>query len=303
MSLPKQVKEAQERAERLEAELQPAPEPEQVEVQEAPQPEPTPEPPKQDKADWKAKYHVLQGKYNAEVPRMAQELRELNRQLAEAKQAIEDLKVQKEKAPEPDPMADQIRRLQEDYGPDIVSVIERLVAQQTTELVKPLQSKVEQTESEREAHRQQAEAQRKSLDFAEAVNDLVPDWEAIDKLPEFHNYLAEVGADGRTRQDALMEAANSFDAAGAARIFAAFKRTADYKAPATPAAPAKDRLASQVVPEPAGRDRAPNSGAKVYTRAEISNFYRELALGRMEPERAKNIEKDIEAAMREGRVR
>lgn len=307
MALPKQVQEAQERAERLIEQRNAAAEPEkqpEAEAQQETPPEPRqPEPPKQDKTDWKARYHVLQGKYNAEVPRYAAELKELNRKLAEAEQAIAELKTQAKEQPEPSPDFD---RLRDEYGPDVVSAIERVAAQKAGELIKPLQGEVEQTKAEREAQRKREEADASSRNFAEAVNDLVPDWEAIDKLPEFHAYLADVGSDGRTRQEVLMEAASHYDAAGAARIFAAFKRTDAYKSHATPVAPprAKDALAAQVVPEPSGRDRNPaDSGGKVYTRAEISAFFRDLAMGKIDSERAKQIERDIDAAMREGRIR
>lgn len=309
MSLPKQVKEAQERAEQLieqrNAAMEPEKQPETEAQQEPPQEVQPQEPPKQDKTDWKARYHVLQGKYNAEVPRYAAELKELNRKLAEADQAIAELKKQAEVATPPS-QSNELGKLREEYGDDFIAAVERVAAQKAGEMVKPLQGVVEQTRAEREEARRREEADKSSRDFADAVNDLVPDWEAIDKLPAFHDYLADVGNDGRTRQEALMEAANRFDAAGAARIFAAFKRTDAYKAHATPAAPhrAKDALAAKVVPEPSGRSRSPNDGGgRVYTRSEISSFYRDLAMGKVDPERAKQVERDIDAAMREGRIR
>lgn len=276
-------------------------------------PTPTPDPappeggPKQAKDEWRDKFFVLQGKYNAEVPRMAAQIRSLLSKTEALEAANAELRQKVEAAPQapakPDP---DEARLVEEYGPAIVQTIERIADRKAAERVAPLQGKLDETEAERKARQQREEADRKAAAFQEAVVDLVPDWEAIDALPAFHAYLAEPGSDGRSRQDALMAAANSFDAAGAARIFLAFKRTpAGVSATGTKPPPKTDRLEHLRVPDATGRDRGNTAGKKVWTKAEMTAFYKDLALGKFanDPERAKQIERDIDDAAREGRIR
>lgn len=331
MAIPKQVREAEERSEQLIKERnQPATEPApdatpNAEAAEAPPAtppadtvaEPTDDgpPEKQDRIDWKSKYHVLQGKYNAEVPRLHADLkaerdrvRETERQNAELRQEVAALQKAATAAPKgPTEVDEAISMLRQEYGEGVVERIEQIIAHRVGEAVKPLQGKVEQTEAERQARRENEEQARKAGDFADAVNKLVPDWERIDAMPEFKAYLAEVGSDGRSRQDELIDACRNYDAAGAASIFTVFKHNHPaYQQLQSTKPRAKDppSLTAQVVPESSGRDRDTPT-AKIWTRKEVTAFYHDLAQGkyRANPERATEIERDIEAAQRENRIR
>jgi len=326
MGMPRAVKEAGERSEQALAALQaqqqaeqdqppqgdpPAPEGEQGDPSNPPEgADPTPPEGggKPAKDEFRDKFFVLKGKYDAEVPRMAAQVRSLLSKTEALEAANAELRKQVESAPKAptEPHPDEAALVRE-YGPTIVETIERIADRKAAERVAPLQGKVEESEAERKARQQREEADRKAADFAEAVEDLVPDWEAIDKLPAFQAYLAEPGADGRQRQAVLIEAAQKFDAAGAARIFVAFKRTpAGQAATGTkPPASKTDRLEGLRVPDTTGRDRGNGGGKKVWTKAEMTAFYKDKALGKFanDPERAKQIERDIDDAAREGRIR
>ncbi len=322
MSIPRQVQEAQERAEQLlqqQSQQQPpkdtppddtAPPPSTDQLPS--DPPATAEQDRQQREDWKAKYHVLQGKYNAEIPRYAAESRTLRDRLEVVEQANATLQGQVAELtakaaavpPAPDPGLDKLRS---EYGDDVVGTIERLTEQKVAERLKPLQEKVEESEAERQKRQADESRAQQGAAFADAIADLVPDWETIDKLPEFHAFLAEPGADGRSRQESLMDAANRYDAAGAARIFAQFKRTEAFTATQSGVKPPAntDTLARQVTPEPTGRDRTPgDTRAKLWSRVEVRQVFQDIALGkyRSDPEKAKALEQEIETAMREGRV-
>lgn len=314
MAIPRQVKQIEERTEQLVQQQQAASSQPPADAPPADTP-PNPEDgqgapaegtatPDKERVDWKAKFHTLQGKYNAEVPRLASEIKALMAKVEGLSEANAELRSKAPAATPPEPQVDAaVEALRKEYGDDVVGAIERVAAQRVETAIKPLQERVELTEKERaeKRHREaQADAAR---EFAEAVEDLIPDWEAIDKLPAFHAYLAEVDASGQTRQTKLMELAGKFDAAGAARIFAAFKRTAEFRASqGTPPPATSSQLASQEVPETSGRERS-LQGKKIWTRKEIQVFYKDMALGNIPAERAKETEREIEAAHVEGRVR
>lgn len=319
--LPRAVREAGERAEKLAEQLRgeqakpegdqdppqdPQPQGDPPAQPQVPQPDPAPQGGDPEDETWRTKYTVLQGKYNSEVPRLAAQLRAANARIEAQDAALAELRQKVETAakapPAPDPNEE---RLVQEYGPEIVQTIERIADRKAAERVAPLQGKVEESEAERRAREQRDAEAKKAADFAEAVEDLVPEWEAIDKLPAFHAYLADLGPDGRPRQAALMEAAQNFDAAGAARIFIAWKRSPAGQAAmgSAPQPKTDDRLVRQQVPGTSGRDRAPGGGKKIWTKAEMKDFFRDVALGKIEPDRAKEIERDIDEAAREGRIR
>lgn len=295
MTLPSQVKAKAERTEQMIQALQ------QPETPETPTPAEAAPPTE----DWHAKYEelqtrhkVLQGKYDAEVPRYAREIRALKGELENAttqadalRKQVSELQEQAQRPAQPDP---DTSALTETYGSEVVQTIERIAERKARELVQPLQGKVEESESERRARAESERQAERGRKFAEAVSDLVPDWEQIDAMPEFQAYMQEVLPDGSTRQNVLMEAVREFDAASAARVFIGFKRT---QAPP----PAKDKLQAQLVPDNAGRPSAPPPG-KHYSKADIQAFYKDVALGKIDPNRAAEIERDIESAYRENRV-
>ena len=284
MALPSQVRKQAERAEVLIEQLKATEPPQEPKIEEPPIEEPKAEdvppvdPPPED--TWETKYRVLQGKYDAEVPRLSREIRSLRSQLEQSSGLAEQVKalqaqisgletqLQAKAQQQPEAGDEDLERLTEEYGPSIVKSIEKVAAriaqqhiEQTRELIKPLQTKVEESEAERKARQQKEAMDEQSRAFAEAVNDLVPDWEAIDAMPTFHGFLAEVLPDGRTRQDLLAQACRAHDATGAARIFAQFKRTPAYIEATRPPPPApKDKLQEQLTPAPGARPPGPAPG-------------------------------------------
>lgn len=195
---------------------------------------PTPEPSNEEET-WRKRHEALQGKYNAEVPRLAAELRELRGILSDREGTIASLRREidqmKDQSPKQEPKAealneDQIERLRSDYGDDFMEAV-RAVA---LSVVKPstgsedLAKKVEQIERET---RQQSES-RFWADLAAAV----PDYQSINADPAFHAWLAETDpVSGHQRQRHLSEAQEGLDAARVARIFKAFSGTTTKASP------------------------------------------------------------------------
>jgi hypothetical protein len=150
--------------------------------------------------------------------------------------------------------------------------------------------------------------ERRAKYFTDLAKD-VADYETIDNDDAFKAWLLEIDEfSGLVRNDILQSAYHAFDVGRTAKIFNA------YKAQATPAPPPppppvdpQAELREQVSP---GQGRAaaeitPDDGKKVWSVAEMDEFYKAFARGeyRGRLEDAKRIEADIDRALAEGRVR
>lgn len=134
--------------------------------------------------------------------------------------------------------------------------------------------------------------------FYEKLAAAIPDWMTINDDPEFHSWLAEHDElTGYQRQELLVQAEKRKDAGRVARFFDAFKKTKSKTQVA-----AVDSLESQVPPVTSRAD-APPPGKKIWTRGEIADFYARDKRGEYSMEKSAAIEKDIQEAVRERRVR
>lgn len=311
MPLPKQVKEQAERANEIAQQMAgntadnnaaPASDtgaasPPPATQQQQPAPSQTSAEPKQPAPDSQAehRYNVLLGKYNAEVPRLAQQLRDMQGLVADLKKQLEA-----RQTPEP-PKADAELSPEEieQYGPDFVAFVKKAskaeLAAQIADLVtriKALEGSVAQTN--------QAVQQTAAEKYLEKLASLVPDWVVKNNDPGFLNWLGEIDPMSRVPRQILLERADKdLDADGVARFFTTYFGTGAGAQP-RPQPPAPGNTRVDVVPSGNG----PND-KKIWTRAEISAFYDEKRRGLWAGREAEaaRIEQDIIAAPREGRVR
>lgn len=311
-------------------------------------PEPVPPPPgdgvappgAQPEEAWEKKYRVLQGKYNAEVPRLLQANRELTENMRNLQgqmtatqgmvSTLAQSRVSAPAAPGGAPAAPSKLVKDEEiknFGPDLYDFIQRTCR----ELVLPM---LAQRAAQPDQRIEQVVQQVKTLDqkvqlsdqqkFAAYLDQHVPDWQAQDSNPEFIAWLAEEDAfTGRPRQELLDQAANRFDGPRVATIFKGFQKenatvTPPTPAPAPPApapaapapSPATPRTLDQLVAPgqtKSGPASAPNEAQKrIYTRAEIDDFNRRrmsyVMKGRKVPDALVQEERAILAAANEGRV-
>lgn len=241
----------------------------QVEAQEA-EPVETAQQPEPVRDDWQNKYESLRGKYDAEVPRMAYQLREAKRQMDELKAELEALKSQPA-APEAIPQIDEYAdRLREDYGDDFVQSVQamarKIVADEMGSKVQPLMSEVTQI--------RQQDAQSKSERFWSDLDSKVSDWESLNADPKFLAWLGEYDpVAGMTRDDALKEAQRTLNSQRAAAIFQAFKGAAPAKQTSR-----RESVQRQVAP---GRTRAapPPAERPSYTPADFQRLQEEARQG------------------------
>ena len=235
--------------------------------------------------DWEQQYKVLQGKYNAEVPRLSQQVRDLR---VQADRAVTTKKEISEVAEEFDLNPEDF----EDYGEEFTKLVKAF---------KGLEGRNKQLEQL--ASNFTASSQRRDSEHFETIMDTqCPDWRALNNNANLIEWLQEEeGITGQPRQAFLNQAAQSLDANKVAIIFNKFKKefaipTAKNKKPTN--------LAREVTPNTTSTSGAvPTSKAKkVWTRKEIADFYRNKSDRKIDPKKAARMEKDIFLANQEGRI-
>lgn len=233
------------------AEKQPVPE-----VAAPPAPEPTPTP----SDDFKHKYDVLQGKYNAEVPRLHQQNRELATQLSMLQARVEELS----RKPEPEAKADPLVTPKdvEDYGSDMIDLMRRVQREETLALQKhiaQLEAQVRTLAPKAAAIEQEVAVSREDR-FWNSLANAVPDYEQINARQDWLQWLSQRAAPGvrQTRQDLLSAAQQTLDVAAVTELFLAFKQEAMAPAAASDAQ-ARSELQRQVAPAKATASAVPQS--------------------------------------------
>lgn len=298
-SLPRAVLEAEEKANKLHEELikqqqteaaeQPPPqEPTPVDTQ-AQAADPVPPATKSDSTDdgYESRFKVLQGKYNAEVPRLSAENKDLKSKLTELEQKLDQMVAEKSREPLVKP--EEI----EEYGEGLIDVARRIAREELA---------VKQTEidklKDQIASLTSVTSQKVDKDFFGSLTDKVPDWEQINQDARFLAWLDEVDdLTGETRQNLLSRAEKSRDAERTAKFFQRFK-----DANKTWAAQATHSLDQQIAPPASPAPSTPQS-KKVWTRVEVADFYDRMKRGSISDAEAIAIEADIMSAQIEGRIR
>jgi hypothetical protein len=300
MSLPKQVQDQERRANEAIALIQQANQPAAPAAAEEAAPPPqavVPEP------DWKARYMTLKGKYDSEVPRLSELVRTQQEQIEALKRENEALK---NRPPAADTQISLVAGLpnevRERFDPDMIQLMTTIAATSAERVASEVRPAIERVEARDNQRAQELLSQQRQSEMLDVLNDLVPEWAQIDASEHFARYLQNVDpATGKPLADTLNAAVQQFDAVKAARIFRAYANSA----PKTPAAPPPPSLAAQLVPDIAGAgSSAPAGDKRVYTAAEIKAMYAQSAgLVNSNSARAAEIEREIDLAHREGRIR
>jgi hypothetical protein len=317
MALPRQVEAQLRELEALEKQLaegnNPAPadpNPQPAEPPQDPQPqpaepkpvEPTPTPTEPVVAEekWEQKYKTLKGMYDAEVPRLHADLRELKAQVDSLRKASETKPVEPAKPAAPTKLVTDADV--EAFGQDLIEV-QRKVAR---EVASEFRGELDAMRAENEKLREQLTStgtQVSEASFEQRLYRMVPDFEAVNADPKWIAWLNEVDPLLRApRSSVAQQAFNRGDAEGVAHYVAMFKQTV---APVEQKADKTEELERQLQPN-RGATSAPTASpkGKVYTNADIEKMFRKAAdLGtKGQTDAAKKLEAEIDAAFMEGRV-
>jgi hypothetical protein len=317
MALPRQVEAQLRELEALEKQLaegqNPAPadpEPTPAEPPQDPQPqptepkpvEPTPTPTEPVVAEetWQQKYKTLKGMYDAEVPRLHADLRDLKAQVDNLRKASEIKPVEPAKPAAATKLVTDADV--EAFGQDLIEV-QRKVAR---EVASEFRGELDAMRAENEKLREQLTStgtQVSEASFEQRLYRMVPDFEAVNADPKWIAWLNEVDPLLRApRSSVAQQAFNRGDAEGVAHYVAMFKKTV---APVEQKADKTEELERQLQPNRGATSAPPASQkGKVYTNADIEKMFRKAAdLGtKGQTDAAKKLEAEIDAAYMEGRV-
>jgi len=262
------------------------------------------------------KYRTLQGMYNAEVPRLHQQNREMQSRVQQMEQLLASMSAQ-QSTPAATPAPQQAERFVTDqdvadYGEsldmmrkvsreELIPVAQRLA--QIEGMLQRMQTHVV-PQVQAVAHRQQMSAEQA---FWADLTTMVPNFRDINGNEAFQSWLLEADPlTGITRQTYLDAAQRELDAPRIANFFRAWLDTTGQ----TPVAQSNGRastseLEKQVAPGRTKSAGTPQSSkAKTYSPNDIQKFFDDVRSGKYkgrEQERDRT-ERDIFAAQRENRI-
>lgn len=214
--------------------------------------------------------NALRGKYNAEVPRLTQQLRDTQKQLEEAKAAQKKAESDADKAN--DELNAKLQSLREDYGDDIVDALQS-IADKTQETGRPEVSSEDATER-----------------FWRNLRRRVPDFDEVNTSSEFITWLQKPSSSGFSYQQVLNEAGSDLDYESCAEIFAQFKaEKANKKAP----------KAEDFAAPPRGQQKREPVQKKQYSPQDWIKLQDDIRKGRYRGREAEAaaLEKEIHAAI------
>jgi len=283
--------------------IEPQPDPDTptqpVSQENEPKPAPVPE------ETWERKYLTLKGMYDAEVPRLHSQMREMNQQV---QTLIAEAATAKAQQPRPEPVTAKPLITEQDkeaFGSDLLDLIDRATEQKLAgnrDLEAQLRSEINELKSKLGNVTERQGVSDKDR-YEATLSSQVPDWEAMNIDQGFLTWLAEVDpVYGVPRQYALTNAYESLDANRTATIFKQYKATlAPVQRPQ-----ANRELQRQVAPTRSHTSPAPTTSSadkRLYTTSDIDSFYTEWRRGMIDEAEAVQIERDIHAAINEGRIR
>lgn len=265
-----------------------------------------PAPPAPPDTGWEQKYRVLQGKYDAEVPRLAHQITDLNRQL----DALRDENRQLKETPKPPAPATKKVTAEEieEFGPELVDLIGRRAEELYEPVVQSLRQEVETLKQQLgNVSTQTAQATRSLL--VDSLRAAVPEYLQINQSPDFIQWLDVTDElAGVARGVMLRQAFEANDAQRVIAFFSRFKRehasaTAGNGGSPAPTAPRTPEftMQQQVAPGTTAASFPSTTGAqgqRRWTPADIQMFYADVARGkyRTNPAEQRRIELEILSA-------
>jgi hypothetical protein len=253
--------------------------------------------------EFKQKYSTLKGKYDAEVPRLHQQVRELTDQLGSIQKGMEDAK--KAETDKPKEKVSYITDAdREEYGDDLID-FQRRVAKEVSQ---EYDGRFEQQEKVIAELREQVSStgsQVGEMGFTQKLNVLVPGFDQLDNDERWVSWLNEYDPMSRgPRRDQAQGAFDRGDADSVAHYVKLFRESVD------PVDQTKSNrqaeLEKQVTPNRSASTSASKSlvGSKIYSAKQMDKAWaKNKSLNtKGKYDEAAKLEAELTAAYMEGRV-
>ena len=260
------------------------------------------------------KYKTLQGMYNAEVPRLHHQNKDLQQRLQNMEQLLASLSAAQPSTPTDTAETRFVTDKDvEEYGEslDVMRKVTREELANVAQRIASIENAIRQMQSQivpqvqAVAQRQQVTAEQQ---FWADLSAGVPNFKQVNDNPDFQTWLLDSDPlTGITRQTYLEDAQRALDARRVVSIFRTWLESTGQAAVAhSTGHPKSSELEKQVSP---GRSRstgtpAATNQAKTYSPQDIQKFFNDVRAGKYkgrEQERAR-IERDIFSAQRENRI-
>lgn len=261
------------------------------------------------------KYRTLQGMYNAEVPRLHAQNRDMSARVAELEKLLASFSTQQQSAQSPQPVVGKLITDKdiEEYGDsiDIMRKVSREEAAAAQTRVAELETVIRQLQTSMVPRVEQLaanHAQSREQQFWTELGSYIPQWASINEDPDFRAWLLEVDPlTGLTRQVYLEDAQRNLDARRVANFFNSWSGSSggvSAQVAQTSRKVQTSELERQIAPG-RGRTAAPvATNTTTYTPSDIKKFFDDVRSGRFKGKEAERdrLERDIFAAQREGRI-
>lgn len=260
--------------------------------------------------NWERRYKAMKGRYDAEVPRLKTQVQELGEEIAQLRQALAAAKMAPSGQPAPELPAERLITPEEeaDYGTEFLAV----VGKRAQEIVAPYLNKIKELESRLSGVGEVVVQDARSRMFS-YLDDKIPNWQELNTNQNFLQWLQLPDLYSGVKRQELLEAAyERNDTPRVAAFFSGFLSQEAVVSPAKnhPAAVREPQVPLETLAAPgraksAAATSAPAVEKPIFTRAEITRFYADVASGKYRGREAdKNrIEAQIFEADREGRIR
>lgn len=255
---------------------------------------------------WKQKFDVLTGKYNAEVPRLYQQLKE---QASTLEKLQAELEANKAKPVEPEkPKESLVTSKDEDtFGSDLIDLARRVTRdevgavlsrigniEQMLENISQLPKQVEQVA--------QQQAQSTEDRYWSAIGKAIPDWEQIDSDPRWIEWLNLAPKFSiKTYRDLASEAISSGQVQPIVELVATWKEQAGIAQAQATQSNNKQELQRQVAPTKNNASSVPQ-GKKVWTGADYEKAFDPRLSAEMSEADIEALQAEAELAYQEGRI-
>ena len=255
---------------------------------------------------FKQKYATLRGKYDAEVPRLHQQVKELTDQMNAIREEAEAAKkVEAEKPKEKVSYVTDADR--EEYGDDLIDFQRRVAKEasqeyedrfeQQAKVIEQLQQQISNTGN-----------QVGEVGFSPKLNALVPGFDQLDNVERWVAWLNEYDPMTRgPRRDQAQSAFNSGDAEAVAHYVGLFRESINEPV-ANGKSDRQTELEKQVTPSRSAStvtNKSSSKDSRVYSEKELNNAWTKIRTlntqGKYDD--AEKLEAELTAAYMEGRVK
>ena len=255
---------------------------------------------------FKQKYATLRGKYDAEVPRLHQQVKELTDQMNAIRHEAEAAK--KAEAEKPKEKVSYVTDAdREEYGDDLIDFQRRVAKEasqeyedrfeQQAKVIEQLQQQISNTGN-----------QVGEVGFSQKLNALVPGFDQLDNDERWVAWLNEYDPMTRgPRRDQAQSAFNSGDAEAVAHYVGLFRESINEPV-ANGKSDRQTELEKQVTPSRSAStvtNKSSSKDSRVYSEKELNNAWTKIRTlntqGKYDD--AEKLEAELTAAYMEGRVK